>query len=82
LATNNNSSPHLYKCEIKKLVMENLDLIIFTIVLVLLFILFAIGTIAEFGRMAGEPYDKDKDKGGVMKLKNFIGKILVGEDKK
>ncbi len=62
--------------------MENLDLIIFSIILVVLFILFGIGTIAEFNRMSSEPYDKEKDKGGIVALKNFIGKILVGSDKK
>ena len=62
--------------------MENLDLIIFTVILVVLFILFAIGTVSEFSRMANEPYDKEKDKGGIMTLKNFIGKILIGSEKK
>lgn len=62
--------------------MENLDLIIFSAILVVLFILFGIGTIAEFNRMSTEKFDKDKNKGGVMNLKNFIGKILIGSEKK
>ncbi len=61
--------------------MENLDLIIFSAILVVLFILFGIGTIAQFSRMSKEEFDKDKNKGGVMTLKNFIGKIFVGPDK-
>lgn len=56
--------------------MENLDLIIFSVILVLLFILFAIGTIAEFSRMSNEPFDPKKNEGGVMTLKKFIGKFL------
>lgn len=62
--------------------MENLDLIIFSIILVVLFIIFGIGTLAEFSRMSNEPFEKDRNKGGVMNLKNFIGKILVGSEKK
>ncbi len=56
--------------------MENLDLIIFSVVLVVLFILLAIGTLAEFGRMGNEPYDAEKDKGGILSLKKFFGKFL------
>jgi hypothetical protein len=82
VATNNNISTNLYERKIKKLDMENLDLIIFSIVLVVLFVLLGIGTIAEFSRMGREPYDENKDKGGIMTLKNFIGKILIGTDKK
>ena len=62
--------------------MENLDIIIFSVILVVLFIIFGIGTIAEFGRMSNEPYDAAKDKGGVETLKNFIGKILLGSSDK
>jgi hypothetical protein len=62
--------------------MENLDLIICTIILVVLFVIFGIATLSEFGRMSNEPYDKDKDKGGVVTLKNFIGKIFIGSEKK
>lgn len=61
--------------------MENLDLIIFSIILVVLFILFGIGTIAQFSRMSNEEFDKDKNKGGVVNLKNFIGKIFIGKEK-
>jgi hypothetical protein len=82
LASNNNFSAHLRKRKIKKLVMENLDLVIFSAILVVLFILFGIGTLAEFSKMNNEPFDKEKHKGGVMDLKNFIGKILIKSDKK
>jgi hypothetical protein len=82
LTSYNNTSADLYKRKIKKLVMENLDLIIFSIILVVLFILFGIGTIAEFNRMSNEPFDAEKDKGGIVSLKNFTGKILVGSNKK
>jgi hypothetical protein len=82
MATHNNIGTHIHEFKIKKIVMENLDLIIFTIVLVVLFVLVGIGTIAEFNRMGKEPYDENKDKGGIMTLKNFIGKILIGSDKK
>jgi hypothetical protein len=61
--------------------MENLDLIIFSAILVGLFILFGIGTIAQFIRMSKEEFDKDKNKGGVITLKNFIGKIFIGKEK-
>ena len=56
--------------------MEKLDLIIFSVVLVVLFILLAIGTLVEFGRMGNEPYDAEKDKGGILSLKKFFGKLL------
>jgi hypothetical protein len=56
--------------------MENLDLIIFSGILVLLFILFGIGTLAEFSRMSNETFDAEKNKGGVETLKKFIGKFL------
>jgi preprotein translocase subunit SecY len=63
--------------------MKNLDLIIFTIVLVILFGFFFVATIAEFNKMANESYDKSKDNvGGVKALKNFIGGILIGSEKK
>jgi hypothetical protein len=55
---------------------ENLDFIIFTGVLVVLFIIFGISTIAEFNRMDTETFDSQKNKGGVENLKNFIGKIF------
>jgi hypothetical protein len=61
--------------------MENLDLIIFTIVLILLFSAVAIGTIAEFNRMGKELYDEKKDQGGIVSLKNFIGRIMMGSKK-
>jgi hypothetical protein len=61
--------------------MENLDLLIFSAILVVLFILFGIGTLVEFSRMNREKFDADKDKGGVVSLQNFIGKILMGSKK-
>jgi hypothetical protein len=76
MATNNNFSTYLYQYQTKKVIMENLDLIIFSVILVILFILFIIGTLIEFNRMGNEPYDAKKDKGGVVSLKNFIGKFL------
>jgi hypothetical protein len=82
MATYNNIGTYICKRKIKKIVMENLDLIIFTIILVVLFIIFGIATLAEFSRMSNDKFDKDKDKGGVMNLKNFIGKILMGDSNK
>jgi putative Ca2+/H+ antiporter (TMEM165/GDT1 family) len=56
--------------------MENLDLIIFSVILIVLFIIFGIATLIEFNRMSNEPFNAAKDKGGVETLKNFIGKFL------
>lgn len=56
--------------------MENLDLIIFSVILVVLFIIFLIGTVAQFNRMSNESFDAAKNKGGVETLKNFLGKFL------
>ncbi len=76
MAANNNFSTYLYQCQTKKVIMENLDLIIFSVILIILFVLFIIGTLIEFNRMSNEPYDAEKDKGGVLSLKNFIAKFL------
>lgn len=64
--------------------MENLDFVIFTAILIVLFVAFAIGaigTLSEFDRMGKETYDPKDDKGGIVALKNFIGKILLGSSK-
>lgn len=56
--------------------MENIGIIIMSGILVILFVLFGIGTIAEFSRMSDEPYDSTENKGGVLALKKFFDKIL------
>jgi hypothetical protein len=61
--------------------MQNLDLIIFTTILIILFIIFVIATLAEFSRMNSGKHDEENDKGGVIRLQNFLGKILMGNKK-
>lgn len=55
--------------------MENLDIIIFTVVLLILFTVFIILTLKEFGKMVNDPTDA-KEIGGVLTLKKFFDKIL------
>lgn len=55
--------------------MGNVTIIILTVVLVVLFLFFLIGSAAEFKRMGNEKYDPN-DKGGVVSLKEFLGKFL------
>ncbi len=57
--------------------MENLDLIIFSIILVILFILFAIGTLAEFSKMSSTKFKPDEKKGGAAWLAKVLGEFLM-----
>lgn len=56
--------------------MENFDMIIFSVILVLLFVVFLIGTIAQFSRMSNENFNAETEKGGVETLKNFFGRFM------
>jgi hypothetical protein len=76
VATYNYFGTYLYEYKNKKVMKENLDFIIFSGILVVLFILFGISTVAEFNRMSTENFDSKKNKGGVESLKNFVGKIF------
>jgi hypothetical protein len=55
--------------------MENLDIIIFTVILVILFTFFIILTLKEFNKMVNDPTDA-KEIGAVLSLKRFFDKIL------
>lgn len=56
--------------------MEDLDIIIFTGVLIVLFILFAIGTYIQFVRMENNRFDSKTEKGGVDTFIKFLSKIF------
>ena len=56
--------------------MEDLDIIIFTAVLILLFILFAIGTYLQFIRMEKNTFDSNTETGGVDSFIRFLSKIF------
>jgi hypothetical protein len=56
--------------------MEDLDIIIFTSILIVLFILFAIGTYIQFVRMENSRFDSNKEKGGVDTFIRFLSKIF------
>lgn len=56
--------------------MEDLDIIIFTSVLIVLFILFAIGTYIQFVRMENDRFDSKTEKGGIDMFIKFLSRIL------
>lgn len=56
--------------------MENLDLIIFTAVLVVLFILFGIATYQQFVRMEKQAFNSTSEKGGAESFLNFFSKMF------
>lgn len=56
--------------------MENLDLIIFTSVLVLLFILFGVATYKQFTRMENQSFNSTSEKGGAENFLKFITKMF------
>ena len=56
--------------------MENLDLIIFTSVLVVLFILFGIATYQQFTRMEKGKFDSKTEQGGAENFLKFITKMF------
>ena len=55
---------------------ENVDIIIFTSILLLLFLLFGIGTYREFVRMEKDKFDSNTEKGGAENFLKFITKIF------
>ena len=56
--------------------MENLDLLIFTSVLVVLFILFGIATYRQFVRMDKQEFNSVSEKGGAENFLKFISKMF------
>lgn len=56
--------------------MEDLDIIIFTSVLIVLFIFFAIGTYIQFVRMEKSTFDSKTEKGGIDSFIRFLSKIF------
>ena len=56
--------------------MENLDLIIFTSVLVVLFILFGVATYKQFIRMEKQEFNSSTEKGGAENFLKFFSKLF------
>ncbi len=56
--------------------MENLDLLIFTSVLVVLFILFGIATYRQFVRMEKQEFNSVSEKGGAENFLKFFSKLF------
>lgn len=56
--------------------MENLDLLIFTSVLVILFILFGIATYRQFTRMENEEFNSVTEQGGAESFLKFLSKLF------
>lgn len=56
--------------------MENLDLLIFTSVLVILFILFGIATYRQFTRMEKQEFNSAKEQGGAENFLKFLSKLF------
>lgn len=56
--------------------MENLDLLIFTSVLVILFILFGIATYRQFTRMENQEFNSEKEQGGAENFLKFLSKLF------
>ncbi len=58
--------------------MENLDILIFTIILVLAFIAFGIATFREFNKMGANKYDEKQPDGGAKSFLGYLGKVFTG----
>ena len=56
--------------------MENLDLLIFTSILIILFILFGIATYRQFTRMEKESFNSESEKGGAENFLKFLSKLF------
>ncbi len=56
--------------------MENIDLILFTAVLVILFIFFGAGTYLEFKQMNKEGFNTDGEVGGAETFLKTVGQIF------
>jgi hypothetical protein len=64
----------------KKVNMENLDLIILTTIVVILFMVFILATLKEFSEDAKKPFEGGKERGPRADMMEFVGKIFA--DKK
>jgi hypothetical protein len=58
--------------------MENLDIIIFTAILIVSFIILIIGTFMEFQKMNTTTYNPNEKSGGAKSFLNFIARIFTG----
>jgi hypothetical protein len=58
--------------------MENLDIIIFTAILIVSFIILIIGTFMEFQKMNTTVYNPNEKSGGAKSFLNFIARIFTG----
>lgn len=56
--------------------MENLDLLIFTSVLVILFILFGVATYRQFTRMGNQEFNSATEQGGAENFLKFLSKLF------
>jgi hypothetical protein len=56
--------------------MENLDIIIFTLIIIVLFTIFGIGTFLEFKKMSNENTPEGGKRGGAASFLDFLGKIF------
>ena len=59
--------------------MENLDIIILTSIIATAFIVFIVATYREFGNMAKNPYEYNKNGGPRAELVNFMGRLFEDE---
>jgi hypothetical protein len=58
--------------------MENLDIIIFTVILVISFLILVIGTFVEFDKMNNTVYNPNEKSGGAKRFMGFIARIFTG----
>jgi hypothetical protein len=58
--------------------MENLDIIIFTVILIVSFFILVIGTFMEFQKMNTTTYNPNEKSGGAKSFMNFIARIFTG----
>jgi hypothetical protein len=58
--------------------MENLDIIIFTVILVISFLILVIGTFVEFDKMNNTKYNPNEKSGGAKRFMSFIARIFTG----
>jgi len=59
--------------------MENLDIIILTIIVSVLFLVFIIGTLREFSKSSSVPFQEGKEGGPRVMLLEFVGKLFSGD---
>ncbi len=59
--------------------MENLDLIILTTIVVILFMVFILATFKEFMEDAKNPYKAGKERGPRADMMDFVGRIFSDE---